>query len=131
MSVNAHANKGISIKLVSERSIHCLTFHCECGTATLSSSIILDFTSVDSIVLKAGLENFKDCHRVIESHSQVATITEYGIIFVPAYSQRSCASNFAFKLEWLSHLYDFCSWQFLYKLWRFCKTKITTCYHNE
>lgn len=101
-----------------------LTFNGKCGAAADTASIVLSFTGVNSLIIKAGREQFQDCYWVNKWGLVVAPIRDLDVLFVPSHFQRGSATDSALQSERLILLHKLNGREFQHKLRWFWKAKI-------
>lgn len=93
-----------------------LTFNGNRAAAAHTASIVLSFTGVNSIIVKAGREQFQDCYRVNKGCPAVDPVCDLCVLFVPGHLQRDSAAGFALQPEQLSLLHKLNGREFQHKL---------------
>ena len=100
-----------------------LTLNSESGAAARTTSIIMNLTRVDAVILKPRGAQLEVCGRVNEHGFIVSSVGYLLVIFVPAHFQGACAGGLAFKAESLTLLDKGSGRQFQDKLRGLCKVK--------
>lgn len=110
---------GVKQETVGERP----TFHSKSGAAADAASVVLSFTRVHAIVVKAAGRQLQDRHRVNKRRPAGAPLWDPGVVFVPGGLQGGRATDFTLQPERLAPLHKLSGGEFQHKLGWFWKPK--------